>query len=166
MREVTITYLQMTAAAELKPRRTADPRFAVREATVRQWRVNRFLYSLVGEAWDWTDKLAWSEAQWQEYVGSDAVRTSLAFFDGSIAGYYELRRDGEASVEIVYFGLAPDFIGRGFGAALLTDALERAWAWDAKRVWVHTCTLDHPAAVANYQARGMQIYDRQTQRLT
>jgi len=159
MSVVTITYLEMTSAAELRPRFCADSRFGVREAVVRQWHLNRFLYSLVGGSWEWTDKQSWSDEQWQSYVHSDGLRTFLAFFEGAIAGYYELRRDEMAAVEIAYFGLAPEFIGRGFGGALLTDALQRAWAWDARRVWVHTCTRDHPAAVKNYQARGMVVYD-------
>ena len=49
------------------------------------------------------------------------------------------------------------------GGVPLTDALERAWVWEARRVWVHTCTLDHPAAVKSYEARGMTVYDRQTE---
>ena len=72
-------------------------------------------------------------------------------------------RDEAHHVEIVYFGLAPESIGRALGGALLTDALERAWVWEARRVWVHTCTLDHPAAVKSYEARGMTVYDRQTE---
>ncbi len=158
--DVTITYLEMTAASQLRPKRSPDPRFVVREVVVPQGQVNRFLYFLVGEKWDWVDKLGWSDRQWQDYVASGRLRTFLAFVEGNIAGYYELSRDETGSVEIIYFGLAPEFIGRGLGAALLTDALERAWAWDASRVWVHTCTLDHPAAVKNYEARGMRIYDR------
>jgi GNAT superfamily N-acetyltransferase len=58
-----------------------------------------------------------------------------------------------------YFGLLPPFLGQGIGGALLTAAIERAWAMDARRVWVHTCTLDHPAALRNYQARGFRLYD-------
>ena len=162
MPDVTITYLQMLSTAELRPRVSPDPRFVIREAFVKQWEVNRFLYSFVGGSWEWTDKLRWTDEEWQRYVGSDGLRTFMAFYDGSIAGYYELRRDEAEGVEIVYFGLAPDFIGRGFGGALLTDAIERAWAWEARRVWVHTCTRDHPAALENYQARGMVIYDRRT----
>ena len=73
-----------------------------------------------------------------------------------------MRRDDAQAVEITYFGLVPDFIGRGYGGALLTDALQRAWAWGAQRGWVHTCTLDHAAALKNYQARGMQVYDRKS----
>lgn len=88
------------------------------------------------------------------------MRTFVATRRGATAGYYELRRDDAQAVEVAHFGLAPDFIGRGFGGALLTDALRRAWAWDARRVWLHTCTLDHPAALQNYLARGMQVYDR------
>jgi GNAT superfamily N-acetyltransferase len=149
----------MTSLTQLRPRVSDEPRFAVREVVVRQWQLNRFLYSLVGGPWEWTDKLSWSDGRWQGYVDSDSLRTFVAFYEGSIAGYYELLRDEAHHVQIAYFGLAPEFIGRGFGGALLTNALRRAWAWDALRVWVHTCTRDHPAALKNYQARGMVIYN-------
>jgi GNAT superfamily N-acetyltransferase len=152
-------------AADLKPKESPDPMFEVREAMVPQWQVNRFLYCWVGEQWGWTDRQSWSDEQWTNYVGSENLRTFIALFGGSIAGYYELHRDDAQAVEIAYFGLAPDFIGRGFGGALLSDAINHAWEWNARRVWVHTCTLDHPAALANYQSRGMQIYDRQTRPL-
>jgi GNAT superfamily N-acetyltransferase len=69
-----------------------------------------------------------------------------------------LRRDDQSGVEIAYFGLLPAFIGRGLGGALLTNAIEEAWQMSPERVWVHTCTLDHPSALANYQARGMEVY--------
>jgi GNAT superfamily N-acetyltransferase len=92
------------------------------------------------------------------------LRTFVAYYDNSLAGYYELRRDDEGGVEIAYFGLLPEFIGRGLGGALLTSAIEEAWQMLSlvSRVWVHTCNLDHPAALANYQARGMAIYKQET----
>lgn len=160
MREIITTYLRMDALAELVPAREADADFVVREAVERDWRVNRSLYLLVGERWEWIDKQNWSERQWRDYAGSEELRTFVATWRGATAGYYELRRDETRAVEIAYFGLAPDFTGRGLGGALLTDALRRAWAWDARNVWVHTCTLDHPAALRNYEARGMKVYDR------
>src|SRR5437867_1586360 len=91
------------------------------------------------------------------------LRTFGAYYDASLAGYYELRRDDRDGVEIAYFGLLPKFIGRGFGGALLTSAIEEAWRASPSitRVWVHTCTCDHPHALANYQARGMVIYKRE-----
>ncbi len=162
MPEIVTTYLQMNSPEELVPARSSDPDFIVREAVGRQWSINRSLYLLVGERWAWIDKQSWNDQQWEDYVATEQLRTFVASWRGETAGYYELRRDDAQAVEIAYFGLAPDFIGRGFGGALLTDALKRAWAWDAHRVWVHTCTLDHAAALGNYQARGMRIYDRIT----
>jgi GNAT superfamily N-acetyltransferase len=160
MPEIITTYLQMNSLQELVPAPSVDAEFRVREAVERQWQLNRSLYLLVGGPWAWTDKQRWSDAQWESYVASDQLRTFVALWRDATAGYYELRRDDARAVEIVYFGLTPDFIGRGLGGALLTDALQRAWAWDADRVWVHTCNLDHPAALQNYQARGMHVYDR------
>lgn len=161
MKPVTISYLEMLDPAQLRPRSCDDPRFRVLEATARQWRFNRFLYELVGAQWDWKDKLPWSEEQWRAYVEDERVRTFVAYYDGSLAGYFELARCGR-DVEIVYFGLAPSFIGRGLGGPLLTRAIEEAWKGGTGRVWVHTCTLDHAAALANYQARGMVVYKTET----
>jgi GNAT superfamily N-acetyltransferase len=160
--EVITTYLEMRSAHDLKPKPSNDPRFSIREATVRQWQFNRFLYLFVGGPWDWHDKRDWIDDQWRAYVESDNLRTFGAYYDGSPAGYYELKIDAAQDVEIAYFGLTPAFYGRGFGAALLSNALEEAWRMTAKRVWVHTCTLDHPAAVRNYQARGMKVYKVET----
>lgn len=160
MPSVIITYLEMLKRAELRPKHSSDARFFVRECTVKQWRFNRFLYQAVGEAWNWTDKNRWSDQQWRAHAESERLRTFAAYYDGSPAGFYELlEADG---VEIGMLGLMPAFYGRGFGGALLTSALEQAWAMEPGRVWVHTCTDDHPAALQNYKARGMRVYRLQT----
>ena len=65
-------------------------------------------------------------------------------------------------IRATYFGLLPDFIGCGLGKHLLTSAVERAWATGANRIWVHTCTLDHPAAMPNYLKRGFQLNGKNT----
>jgi GNAT superfamily N-acetyltransferase len=77
---------------------------------------------------------------------------------GELAGYFELRRDTDGGVEIAYFGLLPGFTGRRLGAHLLTEAVERAWSLGARRVWLHTCTFDHPAALPNYVKRGFTVF--------
>jgi GNAT superfamily N-acetyltransferase len=164
------TYLEMRSPEQLRPKR-ADARFEVRELDERDWRFNRDLYFRVGEQWGWTDNRPWTETQWKEYATAPELRTFAAYYDGALAGYYELRRESEAEVdarnggvEIAYFGLLPEFVGRGLGGALLTSALEQAWSPESirgiapARVWVHTCNRDHPQALANYQARGMVIY--------
>jgi GNAT superfamily N-acetyltransferase len=116
--------------------------------------------------WSWNDKRVWTDEQWEEYGLAPELRTFGAYYDDSLAGYYELRRDDQGGVEIAYFGLLPEFIGRGFGGALLTSAIEEAWRMSLAitRVWVHTCTLDHPRALANYQACGMATYKTEVER--
>jgi GNAT superfamily N-acetyltransferase len=157
------TYLEMRSPDQRRPKRCADGRFQIQEKKERNWRFNRDLYLAVGEIWSWDDKRVWTDKQWKEYGLAPELRTFGAYYDTSLAGYYELRRDNKGGVEIAYFGLLPEFIGRGFGGALLTSAIEEAWRTSPPitRVWVHTCTFDHPAALANYQARGMVVYKRE-----
>src|SRR5437773_8165863 len=160
---IITTYLDMHSPDQLRPKRCADGRFQIRENKGRDWRFNRDLYLAVGEMWSLNDKRVWTDEQWKEYGLAPELRTFGAYYDNSLAGYYELRRDDEGGVEIAYFGLLPEFIGRGFGGALLTSAIEEAWRMSPSiaRVWVHTCTLDHPRALANYEARGMVTYKRE-----
>lgn len=162
MAAVTIWYLEMTAPDQLRPK-AAPPGLSVVEAELPDYRFNRFLYQLVGEAWQWRDMLALSDAQWRDYVERETLRTWVAYCRGAVAGYYELERQAGDAVELRYFGLAPRFIGRGFGGYLLTHAIRSAWAWEApQRLWVHTCSLDHEGALANYQARGFRLYHTET----
>lgn len=153
------TYLEMRSPDQLRPKR-ADAHFEVREKKRGDWRFNRDLYFRVGEQWDWVDKRTWTDEQWKQYATVPELRTFAGYYEQALAGYYELRRDSEGGIEIAYFGLLPDRIGRGLGGALLTSAIEQAWRVTPKpsRVWVHTCNRDHPQALANYQARGMTIY--------
>ena len=158
MEKVTIHYLEMLSREALLPRHDSRG-LEVIEARNKQYPLNRFLYQYVGAPWDWTEKLSWSDQRWQDYAEADNLRTWLAYSEGSPAGYFELQRQDGDAVEIRYFGLAPAFLGRGFGGFLLTRAIECAWDWGpVQRVWVHTCSLDHPSALANYEARGMRQY--------
>lgn len=164
MESVTTYYLEMCAPSELKAK-PHPGQLDVVECEVKQFQVNRFLYAFVGEAWEWQEKLTWSDEKWREWVESENHRTWIAHRRGSIAGYYELQKQA-TDVEILYFGLTPAFIGQGLGGYLLTHAIQSAWAWpQTERVWVHTCTLDHPRALTNYQARGFKLYDQETERV-
>lgn len=86
----------------------------------------------------------------------------LMTYADDIAGYFELKKEADGSTEIAYFGLLPQFIGRGLGKHLLTRAIEQAWADDARRVWLHTCTDDDPAALPNYLKRGFKTFKTET----
>jgi GNAT superfamily N-acetyltransferase len=116
----------------------------------------RFLYQEVGSDYHWTDRLSWSDDRIREHLANSAVTLWLMSWDEDPAGYFELRRHEDDSVEIAYFGLLPGFIGRGWGKYLLTRAVQTSWQQKPTRVWLHTCTLDHPAALPNYLRRGFR----------
>jgi GNAT superfamily N-acetyltransferase len=163
MNEVTTYYLEMKSPSSLQARTDAKG-LQVVECKTKQFQFNRFLYQFIGESWGWTDKLSWPDQHWKDYAEIDDLRTWVAYYEGSPAGYYELQRQQNGDVEIAYFGLAPHFIGRGMGGYLLSQAIESAWGWEGtRRVWVHTCTLDHTSALQNYQSRGMCVYRETTE---
>jgi ribosomal protein S18 acetylase RimI-like enzyme len=156
-------YLELPQAAAYRPAR-ARPGFEVRRAEHPAPELSRFFYGAVGGDWYWTDRLAWTREAWQAWLDRAEVETWLGHLDGTPAGYFELEFQPERQVEIVYFGLLPGFAGRGLGGALLGGAIERALGAGATRVWCHTCSLDHPAALNNYRARGMRVYRQEVSR--
>ncbi|MDA7746417.1 GNAT family N-acetyltransferase [Psychromonas sp.] len=163
MSDNTIYYLEMLQPEQLKEK-PAVAGLTITEAEIKEYRFNRYLYSLVGEAWQWFDKLNDSDEVWQAYSERSNLRTWVAYYQGAIAGYFELEISDAQEVEIKYFGLAPAFIGKGLGGYLLSYAIRQAWeVCHAKRVWVHTCSLDHPSALANYQARGLVLYKQEVE---
>lgn len=156
---VTITHLQMTAPAQLRPA-VPTPGLGLRE--VRDPGVNAALYSEIGAAYLWHDRLGWTQEEWAGYALSPDTRTLLGELDGEPVGYAELVRLPGEAVELRLFGLRPPFLGRGLGGPLLTLATEAAWAWGAARVVVNTCTLDHPRALPGYLARGFAVERTET----
>ncbi len=154
-------YLEMLSPDDLNGKPPVQ-NLRIVERKSRDFEFNKRLYALVGQQWQWLDKLSWSEEQWKAYAEAPGLLTHVAYFEGALAGYYELQEHAGGDVEITYFGLLPDFIGRGLGGYLLTSAIQFAWGTGASRVWVHTCSLDHPGALANYQARGMRLYKTET----
>ena len=153
------TYLELRDPDALRPARIDDP--AVRVELVRECPASfwRYLYTEVGRAYRWIDRLPWSDRTIREYLADPAVSLWLMTVSGSPAGYFELRHDSVGGIEIAYFGLLDEFTGRGLGGYLLTFAVERAWEAGAGRVWLHTSSLDHPAALPNYLRRGFVPFD-------
>jgi GNAT superfamily N-acetyltransferase len=158
---VTRTYLEMRSAGELRP--VEPPRSAPPVERLDRCSVSffRYLYEEVGRAYRWTDRLNWSDETTAQYLATPGVSIWLMSWEESPAGYFELKEHEDRSVEIAYFGLLPDFIGRGWGKYLLVRAVEIAWQLGAERVWLHTCTLDHPAALPNYLKRGFRAVRRE-----
>ena len=161
-REITIWHLEMRSPDELKPKRAKLKEFVITKAEIPSAELQRFLYTAVGRNWYWIDRLPWNLQEWHAWTDRPELHTFVAYLRGTPAGYYNLEEQADGDVEIVYFGLMPDFAGQGLGGAMLTDALEHAWALGAKRIHVNTCSLDGPAALTNYQARGLKIFKTET----
>jgi len=122
----------------------------------------KFLYQKIGEDFHWKDRLAWSLDEWKNYLNNEKLKFFTAFVGDEPVGYYEyLNHYDIREVEITYFGIFKNYFGKKLGGYLLTHALENAWKHNPRRVWVHTCTLDHPNALRNYIARGMSIFKKE-----
>ena len=156
--EVTTYYLEMKSLSEFKRKNSTVEGFEIIKCDIPLPEYNRFFYLTVGSPWQWIDKLSWSLEQWREYVERDDLHTWVGYLHGTPAGYFELEKQPDKSVLLAYFGLIPQFIGKGLGSMLLSKAIECAWEMGASRVWLHTCTRDHAHALGNYQARGFKIY--------
>jgi GNAT superfamily N-acetyltransferase len=154
--QVVRTYLEMLSPEDL--RSAPEPQEALRLELMEGCPGSffRYLYAEVGRAYHWTDRLQWGDEQVRAHLTDPAVSLWLLSFRSAPAGYFELRRHQDESVEVAYFGLLPEFVGRGWGGHLLTLAVRAAWALRPERVWLHTCTLDHPAALPNYLKRGLR----------
>ena len=154
--EVTRTYLEMDAPGDLRPAPIPQPSPRIERLEHCSPAVFRSLYTEVGRAFHWTDRLLWTDATIQRHLSNPGVSIWLMSEAATPAGYFELGVHDDGSVEIAYFGLLPSYIGRGWGKYLLTLATQAAWALGPTRVWLHTCTLDHPSALPNYLKRGFR----------
>lgn len=155
---VTTSYLELRDRSKFRPSDLRPPDVSLARVSPPLPELNRFFYTAVGGNWCWTDRIPWTFSEWQTYLSAPGVETWVLAVGGVPAGYFELdARSGDP--EVAYFGLLPAFIGRGLGGYLLTKAVERAWQL-GERVWVHTCSLDHPAALPAYEARGFVEYRR------
>ena len=151
------THLELRRPEELRPGR--PPTQPVQLVLRRPISAVEYLElsGMVGDLWLWRDRLLWTEEELERYLSSPDVYVWSAHADGTTAGYFELRQQADRAVEVMYFGLAPAFIGRGLGGWLLTRAAHEAFALGAPRIVLNTCTLDAPQALPNYLARGFTI---------
>jgi GNAT superfamily N-acetyltransferase len=156
--EVLKTYLQLESRADLKPSPCPDPLARVEQVAGAPASFFRYLYEEVGRGHGWVDRLAWSDDELRARLAQPGVSLHLLSVAAAPAGYFELEAHADASVEIAYIGLLPEFRGRGLGGYLVSEAARAAWTRGAARVWLHTCTLDAPAALPNYLARGFRPF--------
>jgi GNAT superfamily N-acetyltransferase len=158
--EVTVTYLEMK---ELPAQQAAQPPrtdLAIVQAVKPAISFYRYLYNAVGKQWQWVDRRKMGDDQLAAIVQHQDVEIHVLYAGGVPAGYAELDRRQFPDIELAYFGIMPEFIGEKLGPYLLRWAIDKAWTYQPCRLWLHTCTLDHPKALATYQHAGFKVYDR------
>lgn len=152
--DVKRTYLEMRSPQQLSGSDAPPVGEALVELRPCSVEDSRRLYAAVGAQYHWRDRLTQPDEDLAAYLARDEVRVFVARSDDRDDGFFELLKHEGGDVEIAYFGLIDHAQGRGVGRWLLVRAVQTAFAWGAPRVWLHTCTLDAPAALPNYLARG------------
>ena len=126
------------------------------------FQLNKFFYKQVGKKHRWIDRLSWSDEKWYSYISNQNLETYVISENYDLAGFFELLHNPELKeTEILYFGLLEEYIGKGIGGYALSVAIKKSFEKSIKRVWLHTCTLDHPNALKNYIARGMTVFKKE-----
>jgi GNAT superfamily N-acetyltransferase len=118
----------------------------------------RTLYDAVGRDYDWTSRRKLSDAELAAILDDPRDEVHVLTVEGAPAGFAELDRRTEGEIELVQFGLMPEFIGQGLGRYFPQWAIDKAWSYQPRRLWLHTCTKDHPAALPNYLKAGFAVY--------
>ena len=161
--EVKRNYLEINSLKDLKEVKEISENYSVELLCPTNFQLNKFFYKNVGKKHKWVDRLIWTEAQWIDYVSSKKVKTYIFKNKNDLAGFFELISNiKKQEVEIAYFGLLEEFQNKKLGSYLLTKAIKISFTDNVKRVWLHTCSLDHKNALNNYIARGMKIFKTET----
>ena len=126
------------------------------------FQLNKFFYKQVGKKHRWIDRLSWPDEKWINYISNKNLETYIICESEELVGFFELLHNPELQeTEISYFGLLEEYIGKGIGGYALSEAIRKSFEKKIRRVWLHTCTLDHPNALKNYIARGMTVFKKE-----
>ena len=161
--EVKRNYLEISSLKDFKEIKKISNNNSLELLSPTDFQLNKFFYKNVGKKHQWVDRLVWSETQWIDYVSSKNVKTYIFKYNKDLAGFFELISHIEnKETEIAYFGLLEEFQNKKLGSYLLSEAIKISFTENTKRVWLHTCSLDHKNALNNYIARGMKIFKTET----
>ncbi len=154
-------FLELKDLKNLKTNLTNKNKYLVKKIKP-DFQLNKFFYKQVGKKHRWIDRLSWSDEKWINYISNKNLETYIICESEKLVGFFELLNNPELQeTEISYFGLLEEYIGKGIGGYALSVAIRKSFEKNIKRVWLHTCTLDHPNALKNYIARGMTIFKKE-----
>ncbi len=162
-KKVERNYLEISSLEDLNECKVSPDGFYVQLLKPINFQLNKFFYKNIGKKHHWVDRLVWNEKQWIEYTSDEKVKTYILKKNKDIAGYFELIfHQDKSEVEIAYLGLLEEYQNQKLGSYLLSTAIKNSFLEKPKRVWVHTCSLDHKNALNNYISRGMKIFKKES----
>ena len=160
MEKIVKNYLEIKSLNELVQKKKPNNEYFVEKVSINDFQLNKFFYKQIGQNHHWFDRLVWDDKKWINYVSNPNVFTFVLKNNENIAGFFELiYHKNKLEIEIAYFGLLKDFMAKKLGGYMLTEAIKISFSYKVKRVWVHTCSLDHKNALKNYLSRGMKVYN-------
>ncbi len=162
-KKIERNYLEINLLEDLRDSGQFSNDYNIQIVGPENFQLNKFFYKRIGKKHHWVDRLSWSDKQWIDYVSDKKVKTYVLKFKEDLAGYFELILHPEKEeVEIAYLGLLEEYQNKKLGSHLLSSAIKNSFINKPKRVWVHTCSLDHKNALNNYKSRGMKIFKTET----
>jgi ribosomal protein S18 acetylase RimI-like enzyme len=161
--EIKRNYLEINSLQNLKEKNCPSENYSLNLIDPINFQLNKFFYKNIGKNHEWIDRLIWTEEQWIDYLSSERVKTYVLKFKNDLVGFFELIHNLEnQEIEIAYFGILEEYQNKKLGSFLLSEAIKLSFKNNIKRVWVHTCSLDHKNALNNYIARGMKVFKTET----
>jgi|TARA_B100002052_G_scaffold31626_1_gene24461 ribosomal protein S18 acetylase RimI-like enzyme len=162
-KKVDRNYLEIKSLNELVESEKPSNDLILELINPPNFQLNKFFYKEVGKKHHWVDRLVWNDKQWIEYTSNENAKTYVLKENKDLVGYFELIFHKEKNeIEIAYLGLLEEYHNKKLGSYLLCNAIKKSFSEKPKRVWVHTCSLDHKNALSNYISRGMKIFKKET----
>tara|TARA_B100000989_G_scaffold260038_1_gene210502 strand:+ start:108 stop:614 length:507 start_codon:yes stop_codon:yes gene_type:complete len=154
-------FLELRDIKKLKFNSSKENKFLIKKIKP-DFQLNKFFYKQVGKKHRWIDRLSWTDEKWISFISNKNLETYVISESKDLIGFFELLYNPELNeTEISYFGLLEEYIGKGIGGYALSEAIKKSFEKNIERVWLHTCTLDHPNALKNYIARGMRVFRKE-----
>ena len=157
--KISRNYLEIKSLNDLNEVPKPSDKYSIHLVDPIDFQLNKFLYKQIGKKYFWKDRLEWSDQTWIKHVSDKKLSTYILKDDDEIVGYFELFiHKYKEEAEILYFGILENYFGKKLGGYLLSQAIKKSFEYNIKRVWLHTCSLDHKNALQNYISRGMAIF--------
>ena len=161
--QVERSYLEINSINELMVKNKPFNNLYLEKVNPPDFQLNKFFYKEIGKKHSWTDRLVWNDKKWIDYLENSGVNTYILKQNNELIGFFEQIFDKDKlDCEIAYFGILEEYIGKKLGGYLLSEAIKISFNIGSKRIWVHTCSLDHKNALQNYLSRGMKVFKSET----